>query len=363
MGAQLTLTSLGRWLPGPALRKHSVKRIDRLLGNNRLHLKLAACWAALAALPAKGRIVLLIDWTGANDGKQWWVLSASLAAAGRAIPLYDAVFGKGEYDSVRARETFLRELERILPPCRRVIFVADAGFRVPFLKQLASRGWDFVVRLRGRPYVLLKRTGESFRLKELRRRARPTAASLGPAQVCRGSKAFVCRQLVLFRTRRKGRKAKDRLGRVRKWRRSRHYASSWREPWVLLTSLPDGAERIRQLYSMRMAIEETFRDIKNPRLGMGFAGSASRSLPRVRVLWLIGAIAAKVCRAMGEHAEKIGSSAGFRPTPSKTDGCSPSSVPGCSSSTYSSPPSGTLLAVHHPYCSHEKWGSVSVRHL
>ena len=75
---------------------------------------------------------------------------------------------------------------------------------------------------------------------------------------------------------------------------------------MLLTSLPDGAERIRQLYSMRMAIEETFRDIKNPRLGMGFAGSASRSLPRVRVLWLIGAIAAKVCRAMGEHAEKIG---------------------------------------------------------
>jgi len=306
MGAQLTLTSLGRWLPGPALRKHSVKRIDRLLGNNRLHLKLAACWAALTALPAKGRIVLLIDWTGANDGKQWWVLSASLAAAGRAIPLYDAVFGKGEYDSVRARETFLRELERILPPSRRVLFVADAGFRVPFLKQLASRGWDFVVRLRGRPYVLLKRTGESFQLKELRRRARPTAASLGPAQVCRGSKAFVCRQLVLFRTRRKGRKAKDRLGRVRKWRRSRHYASSWREPWVLLTSLPDGPERIRQLYSMRMAIEETFRDIKNPRLGMGFAGSASRSLPRVRVLWLIGAIAAKVCRAMGEHAEKMG---------------------------------------------------------
>ena len=305
MGAQLTLTSLGRWLPGQTLRKHAVKRIDRLLGNRRLHAKLAACWAALATLPQEGPIVLLIDWTGANDGKQWWVLSAAVAAAGRAIPLYDAVFGKSEYDSVRARESFLRELQRILPPSRQVIFVADSGFRVPFLQQLASRGWDYVVRLRGRPHLWLERSGEALRPKDLHRRAKLTATSLGPVRLrLRG--AFVCRQLVLFRTRRKQRKAKDRLGHVRRWQRSRHYAKAWREPWVLLTSLPDAPDRIRHLYAMRMAIEETFRDIKNPRLGMGFAGSASRCIQRVRVLWLIGAIATKACRAAGVEAERVG---------------------------------------------------------
>jgi hypothetical protein len=246
-------------------------------------------------LPSTGR---------GNDGKQWWVLSASVAATGRAV-LYDAVFGKGEYDGVRARERFLRELERLLPPSRRVIIVADSGFRVPFLEQLARRNWDYVVRLRGRPHLWLKRSGEALRPKDLHRRARLTATSLGPVQLrLRG--AFACRQLVLFRTRRKHRKAKDRLGRVRRWQRSRHYAKAWREPWVLLTSLPDAPDRIRHLYAMRMAIEETFRDIKNPRLGMGFAGSASRQIQRVRVLWLIGAIAMKACRAAGEEAERAG---------------------------------------------------------
>ena len=305
MGAQLTLTSLGRWLPGRALRKHSVKRLDRLLGNRGLHERLHQCWAALASFPEKGPITLLVDWTGANDGRQWWVLSAAIAAPGRAIPIYDAIFQKGHYDSHRAREAFLRQLQRLLPPGRRVIVVADSGFRVPFLKQLQRRGWDYVVRLRGRPRLQLVRTGENLQPANLHLRAGLTAQTLGPVQL-RETKPFFVQQLVLFGTRRRGRKAKDRLGRVRRWRRSRHYARSWREPWVLLSSLSDSPDRIRHLYSMRMAIEETFRDIKNPRLGLGFAGSASRSIQRVRVLWLIGALAARICRAAGELAEKLG---------------------------------------------------------
>ncbi|CDH03439.1 transposase (fragment) [Xenorhabdus bovienii str. feltiae Moldova] len=32
-GASLTLTSVGRFLPGNALVKHKIKRVDRLLGN------------------------------------------------------------------------------------------------------------------------------------------------------------------------------------------------------------------------------------------------------------------------------------------------------------------------------------------
>ena len=305
MGAQLTLTALGRGLPGRALPKHSVKRVDRLLGNRGLHERLHQCWAALASFPPTGPIILLVDWTGANDGRQWWILSAAVAAPGRAIPVYDAVLPKGQYDSFRAREAFLLQLQKILPPGRRVIVVADSGFRVPFLKQLQRRGWDYVVRLRGRPRLLLVRTGEILRPANLHRRAGLGAQALGPVQL-REKEPFFVHQLVRFRTRRRGRKAKDRLGRIRRWRRSRHYARSWREPWLLLSSLQESPERIRHLYSMRMAIEETFRDMKNPRLGLGFAGSACRSIQRVRVLWLIGAMAVRACRAAGEHAEAMG---------------------------------------------------------
>ncbi|AGQ71187.1 hypothetical protein AIW76_20490 [Salmonella enterica] len=36
-GASLTLTSLGRYLPGAAQVKNKIKRVDRLLGNESLH--------------------------------------------------------------------------------------------------------------------------------------------------------------------------------------------------------------------------------------------------------------------------------------------------------------------------------------
>jgi hypothetical protein len=36
-GASLTLTSIGRYLPGSAQVKNKIKRVDRLLGNTDLH--------------------------------------------------------------------------------------------------------------------------------------------------------------------------------------------------------------------------------------------------------------------------------------------------------------------------------------
>lgn len=36
-GASLTLTSIGRYLPGAAQVKNKIKRVDRLLGNASLH--------------------------------------------------------------------------------------------------------------------------------------------------------------------------------------------------------------------------------------------------------------------------------------------------------------------------------------
>ncbi|MEO7884384.1 MAG: IS4 family transposase, partial [Nitrosospira sp.] len=36
-GAQVSITSLGRSLPNEAFIKHKIKRMDRLIGNTRLH--------------------------------------------------------------------------------------------------------------------------------------------------------------------------------------------------------------------------------------------------------------------------------------------------------------------------------------
>ena len=45
-GASLTLSSIGRYLPGNARVKNKIKRIDRLLGNDALHRDILAHYLA-----------------------------------------------------------------------------------------------------------------------------------------------------------------------------------------------------------------------------------------------------------------------------------------------------------------------------
>lgn len=47
-GFPLTLSALGRGLPGPVSMKHNIKRIDRLLGNSALHADIPLVCQALA---------------------------------------------------------------------------------------------------------------------------------------------------------------------------------------------------------------------------------------------------------------------------------------------------------------------------
>ncbi len=92
-GADLTLTAIGWGLAFTVSMKHNTKRIERLLGNKTLQRQEAAGWQAVsqAALPQDGPIVVLVDWIGAPDGSERFLLSASLPATGRAIRIYEKV--------------------------------------------------------------------------------------------------------------------------------------------------------------------------------------------------------------------------------------------------------------------------------
>ncbi|HGJ3235104.1 TPA: hypothetical protein ACJW4O_004271, partial [Salmonella enterica subsp. enterica serovar Grumpensis] len=52
-GASLTLTSIGRYLPGAAQVKNKIKRVDRLLGNESFHREWAAGQDYEAPHPAR----------------------------------------------------------------------------------------------------------------------------------------------------------------------------------------------------------------------------------------------------------------------------------------------------------------------
>jgi len=64
-GDKLGLTALGRSAIGPAKTKHHIKRIDRLLGNSKLHLELLEFFSALSrtVIQQGSRPLILVDWT------------------------------------------------------------------------------------------------------------------------------------------------------------------------------------------------------------------------------------------------------------------------------------------------------------
>ncbi|MBN3518364.1 transposase, partial [Vibrio neptunius] len=65
------------------------------------------------------------------------------------------------------------------------------------------------------------------------------------------------------------------------------YSASAKEPWVLATNLPVETRtptQLVRLYSKRMQIEETFRDLKSPAYGLGLRHSRTSSPERFDIM-------------------------------------------------------------------------------
>src|SRR5690606_2861504 len=74
------------------------------------------------------------------------------------------------------------------------------------------------------------------------------------------------------------------------------------------------ADEIVALYSLRMQIEENFRDSKSGALGMGLELSQSRSARRLQALLLISTLAAFLLWHIGQLAEAEGLHRRFKST-------------------------------------------------
>ena len=110
---------------------------------------------------------------------------------------------------------------------------------------------------------------------------------------------------VLYRKRPKGRQAKTWSGEKKQDSNSKKYEKSAREPWLLVSNLPQKdwpASRIVGLYSTRMQIEEGFRDTKSTRYGLSLALCGSRDCARLEVLLMIAMLLHFVLMLVGRAA-------------------------------------------------------------
>ena len=299
-GGSLSVTSLGRNIDSKAMEKHKIKRVDRLCSNANLHRDIEFIYTRMAYLLV-GKMkqpIIHIDWSDLDERKQSFLIRASLAAQGRSLTLYEEIHPLNKKEKPKTHLLFLTKLKAMLPNNCKPIIVTDAGFRIPWFKQIVSLNWDYVGRFRNRTHCKKLSEQSWYPVKKLYAQANSRAKWLGVYLL--GEHAPFQSRLVLFKRMAKGRKDKTALGeKARESKRSRSSAEREKEPWLLATSLCNSsatAKRIVKIYATRMQIEESFRDVKTG-LKMNYCGT--RIASKLSVLLLMACLSQFVLYLLG----------------------------------------------------------------
>jgi hypothetical protein len=166
----------------------AVKRLSRLLHNERLDARLLADAVLLQALhqfPKHGKVRLAIDWT--IEDKQH-LLVVSLIVGRRAVPIYwrayDASVLKGRmkrYELAVIRRVVGRVVQAVGK--RRVRGTADRGFAdVALFSLLNELGITFIIRVKAGTHVYLQ--GKWCKLGQLKFRRPEHHRSFGALPYC-----------------------------------------------------------------------------------------------------------------------------------------------------------------------------------
>jgi hypothetical protein len=313
-GPRLTLTDIARRFAGGAELRQRIKRADRLLGNRHLQRDSRAIYSALGRMLLAGvaEPLIVIDWSDLKRDQSLHLLRASLPVGGRSLTLYEEVHPRRSLGNRQVQQRFLRRLAEMLPTTAAPIIVADAGFKVPFYREVERLGWRWVGRVRGRDYIKLKQRWHSC--KRVFAQATRTPSALGIGAWVRSNPLRAC--FVLVRQAPQGRCDKTASGKRARSKQSRQSARGAREPWLLVAStrLADWpAKRLVRVYRQRMQIELSFRDMKSQHFGTGLECSASKGAGRFTVLVLIASLAAILLWLIGTAAERSGLHARMRP--------------------------------------------------
>jgi len=256
-GAALGIHAIGNALAmAEGLKgKHAVKQVDRLLSNAGIHVwDLFSNWVPYI-VGDRSEVVTALDWTDFDADDQSTIALSMITSHGRATPLLWKTVMKSELKGWRNEheDVLLERFRQVLPAGVKVTVLADRGFGDQALYELLEDqlGLDFVVRFRG--IIQVTKAGRE----------------LG---------AVVCVK-----------------------------AKGMKDAWHLATSHGDrtGAE-IVELYGKRFTIEETFRDQKNLRFGMGFSDTRIADPDRRDRMLLISAIAISLLTLLGAAGEAIG---------------------------------------------------------
>jgi hypothetical protein len=293
-GQRLWLTALGRALRSEAHPKHSIKAVDRLLGNESLHCDRFRIAHSLvfSIVPKAVDLVVLIDTFEIRH--KVIMVTASIAYEGRSFPIWSTTTGTLKLSASQCRR-FLSELARVFPEQCKPILVTDAGFESKWFEEVQKRGWHYVGRVRGQTKVLYK--NKWVGCQDLHRMAGRRAKNLGELPFPKNHPQR--RRVVLSKLPKSGhRRIKTRRGPGNDTN-YKAYRTNAHEPLILATNLSCGPSTIVANYKLRFQIEESFRDMKCHRWGWSLRHCLTRSRNRLEILLLIAAMALMVQQLVG----------------------------------------------------------------
>ena len=262
--------------------RYGVKQVDRFLSNRAIDVaKLTPSWAAFV-LGARKEIVVALDWTEFEKDDHSTLCAYLVTRHGRATALSWMTVRKSTLEGKRGEyETSLIErLQNAISHDVSVTLLADRGFGDQKLyAYLALLGWDYIIRFRGG--ILVEDASGT------QRPAERWVPKTGRATMLRGARVTQDRAevpaVVVV------------------------HAARMKEPWCLATSLADKtASEVVKLYGKRFTIEETFRDAKDIRFGMGLSATHIRDAGRRDRLLLLAAIAHALLTLLGAASEATG---------------------------------------------------------
>jgi hypothetical protein len=274
--------------------KHSVKQVDRLLSNEGIDVwKLFEYWVPYV-VAERQEIWVALDWTEFDHDGQSTLQANLVSSHGRATPLIWLSAEQSSLEGMRAEveDALLSRLRETLPATvSKVVILADRGFGNPGRWQASEAfGFDFVFRIRKDTRVADAKGSEKAAEEWVHPGGRIVTlkgASLTQQKI--RVVAFIAVK-----------------------------APKMKEPWLLVTSLGDvPSPQIVKCYGRRFTIEESFRDIKDLRFGMGLSATRISSPTRRDRLLLLSALSIVLLTLLGAAGEAAGIDRHFKVNTSK----------------------------------------------
>jgi len=265
---------------GHGCSKHGIKQVDRFMSNSKIKQVELRQGLVTAVVGKRTRIDVSMDWTDFDKDDQTTLALSLIMHHGRAIPFVWLTVKKSELKDRQTlyERTAVQMLKEALPPDVRVTLLADRGFgnTIFFDHLLDIPGFDFIIRFRQGFHL----SGDGFSGKAAEavykngrvrvfRKALLTAEKKGPYTV------------VLYK------------------------AAKMKDSWCLATNLEalNGMEIVRK-YGRRFECEESFRDLKDWRFGLGLKHTNIKRAERRERLLFAFALAAFLLTLVGIVSER-----------------------------------------------------------